>query len=64
MDDRINFATHGRKKATYKSIQKDMQRLIRESKQKELDVICHDIKVLQSGFDEFNMHKKKIKNSK
>lgn len=44
--------------AAYKNIQKDIQRKIREAKQKELDEKCREIEDLQSRFDEFNVHRK------
>lgn len=40
----------------YITIQEDIQRKIREVKQEESDGKCREIKVLQSKFDEFNVH--------
>jgi len=42
----------------YKSIQRDIQKTVREAKQKELDEKCQEIETLQSRFDEFNVHRK------
>lgn len=43
---------------THKTIQRDIQRTIREAKQKELNQKCQETEVFQRRFDQFNLHKK------
>uniref|UniRef100_A0A8D8Z4U1 Craniofacial development protein 2 n=1 Tax=Cacopsylla melanoneura TaxID=428564 RepID=A0A8D8Z4U1_9HEMI len=49
---------HKNNVSTYKLLDRDIQRKIREAKQKELDEKCHEIERLQQKYDEFNVHKK------
>lgn len=49
---------HKNNNPVYKQIQRELQRKIREAKQKELEEKCQEIEDLQRKYDEFNVHKK------
>lgn len=61
-DDIMDLVEERRKQKnnteSYKKINKEIQTRIREAKQKEIDEKCREIEILQSRFDDFNVHKK------
>uniref|UniRef100_A0A8D8Q762 Craniofacial development protein 2 n=1 Tax=Cacopsylla melanoneura TaxID=428564 RepID=A0A8D8Q762_9HEMI len=49
---------HKNNQPIYREKDRELQRKIREAKQKEIDEKCRDIEILQERYDEFNVHKK------